>query len=235
MILFLQPDDASNMKPRALDLFCGAGGSARGLQNAGFWVLGIDHREQPRYAGDAFVQADALNPPVRLDDFDLVWSSPPCQHASIGAKRWQVAGRVYPDLIEATRALMCTARAWVIENVPGAKIRRDLVLTGAMFGLNTYRRRHFEMSFLALAQNAGRPFGPLTRAGSFTAAGNGGHRPNRPRLWAEQMGVDWMIEKHEIAQAIPPVYSEFIGRSFLRGHSGSGANGIMAQNLHFSA
>ena len=29
------------------------------------------------------------------------------------------------------------------------------------------------------------------------------------------MGVDWMTDKHEISQAIPPAYSEFIGRSFL--------------------
>jgi DNA (cytosine-5)-methyltransferase 1 len=189
---------------------------------AGFWVLGIDNRPQPRYCGDAFIQADALRPPVRLEDFDLIWASPPCQHASIGARRWIAVGREYPELITATRAMLEAAGGpFIIENVPGALVRPDLVLTGAMFGIPTYRRRHFELSFFALQPDHGRPFGPLTRPGSFTAAGNGGHGPNRPRLWAEGMGVEWMTDKHEIAQAVPPAYAAFIGRAALHHINGS--------------
>lgn len=85
-----------------------------------------------------------------------------------------------------------------------------------MFGLSTHRRRHFESSFLILADRPSEVFGPKTRRGSFTAAGNGGDGPNRPRLWAAGMDVEWMTDKHEIAQAIPPAYSEFIGRAALR-------------------
>jgi len=55
---------------RLADLFCGAGGSARGYQIAGFYVVGVDNRPQPRYAGDEFVQADAMTYP--LDGFDAV-------------------------------------------------------------------------------------------------------------------------------------------------------------------
>jgi len=47
-------------KPLLLDLFCCAGGAARGYQRAGFYVVGVDIKHQPHYIGDEFYQADAL-------------------------------------------------------------------------------------------------------------------------------------------------------------------------------
>jgi hypothetical protein len=55
---------------RLLDLFCGAGGAARGYQEAGFHVVGVDIVDQPNYIGDEFHRADALTFP--LDGFDAV-------------------------------------------------------------------------------------------------------------------------------------------------------------------
>src|SRR6266851_9463687 len=107
------------MKPRALDLFCGAGGTTKGLQRAGFHVTGVDIKRQPRYCGDLFVQADALRPPFELGEFDLIWASPPCQDFVRINNAHRKAGRaVYVNLIPQTRALLASVPGCltVIEN-----------------------------------------------------------------------------------------------------------------------
>ena len=132
------------MKPRLLDLFCGAGGAARGYQLAGFHVTGVDIAPQPRYAGDEFVQADAMTWP--LDGYDSIHASPPCQaYANVTA--WRGLRDDHPDLVAATRVRLEAAGVpWVIENVPEAPVRRDLLLCGSQFGLRVRRHRAFETS-----------------------------------------------------------------------------------------
>lgn len=187
-----------------------------GLHRAGFEVVGVDAKPQPRYPF-AFVQADALSPPFDLRSFDFIWASFPCQAHSIGSARWIAAGRTYPDIIEPGRKMLEQAGVpFVIENVVGAPIRADLVLTGEMFGLKTHRRRHFELGgWWAISANRPRRLGPKTAKGWCTVAGHGGHGPNRLNAWREAMGIEWM-SKAELAQAIPPAYGEFIGRAAIQ-------------------
>lgn len=230
------------MRPLALDLFCGAGGAAMGLYRAGFNVIGIDIKPQPRYPFP-FVQGDALKPPFDISRFDFIWASPPCQAHTSMKTMWNA--KQHDDLIPATRDLLRASRVpYVIENVPGAKtLRPMLVLCGTMFGLGTQdgdiiaelrRHRYFECSFAIL--------GPSCQHGGTVIGVYGGHGRNRKRATIEvyggghgvglhrrekgeksfsahhqreAMGMPWATVDG-LSQAIPPAYSEFIGRQALK-------------------
>ncbi len=130
----------------ALDLFCGAGGASKGLLNAGFRkVYGIDIKEQPEYPFD-YAILDALKIDKELlKQYDFIWASPPCQAYSWGTVKWRNQGKKYPDLIGKTRKLLLkTGKPFVIENVIGSPLRRDLMLCGEMFNLRVIRHRIFE-------------------------------------------------------------------------------------------
>lgn len=203
------------MKPRALDLFCGAGGASMGLHRAGFEVVGVDIKPQPRYPFE-FHQADALTFP--LGGFDFIWASPPCQAFSLAGQQWRKAGKEYPDLIEPTRIrLKASGIPYVIENVPGAPLINPIALNGAMFGMRLRRVRIFESSvpllFHLLPDDAPMVFRMGRRPKPHEAIVPVGHFSDVPRAQRE-MGIDWMGQK-ELAQAIPPAYSEFIGRQIL--------------------
>jgi DNA (cytosine-5)-methyltransferase 1 len=142
------------MKPRALDLFCCAGGATKGLQQAGFHVTGVDIKAQPRYCGDEFHLADALAFP--LEGFHFIWASPPCQ--AFCPLRKLHPEKEYPNLIPATRARLLSSGAhYCMENVAGAPLGDSgnlIMLCGTMFGLATAdgraelrRHRLFETSF----------------------------------------------------------------------------------------
>lgn len=224
----------SASQPRALDLFCSAGGVTKGLQRAGFHVTGVDLRAQPRYCGDVFHQADALTFP--LEGFDFIWASPPCQEYSVSRTR-NKNRRPHPKLIEPVRDRLCAAGVpFTIENVVGAPLRAAMLLCGAHFGLGAtcadgvYRqlRRHrlFECSFYI--------FGPSCRCNKkekIGVYGNGGGWANRfdPERAGYKgnaaesraaMGIDWMSIA-EMSQAIPPAYAEFIGCRAIEGVTGA--------------
>ena len=135
------------MRPRLLDLFCGAGGAAMGYYRAGFEVVGVDIKPQPHYPFE-FIQADALTFP--LDGFNAIHASPPCQGYSLGVRN--VNAKATPQLIDAVRTrLLRQDRPWVIENVKGARhaMRTTpdgyFVLCGLMFADDVpVRHRLFE-------------------------------------------------------------------------------------------
>lgn len=208
---------------RALDLFCGAGGATRGLQRAGFHVTGVDIKPQPRYCGDVFIQADALNPPVDLREFDFIWASPPCQDYSTLKV---FAGERCGKMVSAVRDMLrASGVPFVIENVRGSDLEAPIVLCGTMFGLGVWRHRLFEMNPPALLVPQCRHElcpEPIDVTGTGSASisprkkktGGQSRKPRGLAHASEVMGIDWM-SRREISQAIPPAYSEFIARALI--------------------
>lgn len=207
------------MKPKILDLFSGGGGSAKGLQRAGFHVVGVDNKPQPKYCGDEFFQADALTFPLK--GFDAFWASPPCHFYSTGTQHRKNQGIEYPDYIEAIRERL-KGRAYIIENVPGAKkwLRSPILLCGSMFGLNLRRHRLFETPFFVMAPDhpacdIDADLVSVTRHGPPARW----YRKNPGRsfnikTWHDAMGIDW-LPRGPLTQAIPPAYSEFMGKALM--------------------
>lgn len=210
-------------KLRALDLFCCAGGASMGLHLAGFEVVGVDIRPQPRYPF-TFFQGDALKFP--LDGFDFIWASPPCQGYT--ELRHAPGTKGAPQLIDAVRdRLSALSIPWVIENVEAAKwaMRDPVMLCGSMFGLGAQgcqlqRHRLFEGNFFIPqgdCQHGPEPvigvYGGHARKRSAKAGGRGtrdvwegGHKAAA----SEAMNMDWATLA-EMSEAIPPAYAEFIG------------------------
>lgn len=206
---------------RLLDLFCGAGGAAVGYHRAGFTdIVGVDNRPMPRYPF-TFVEGDALEYLAEHGaEFDVIHASPPCQRFSIVtplAHRHQ-----HPDLITVTRhALMAMEIAtYVIENVGGARreLETPIMLCGSMFGLKCWRHRYFEVSPRRawLTPPCKHDFRPLL----VTTAGNNSRAIRKPGEYKsvknapDAYGIDWMTAD-DLKEAIPPAYTEWIGKQLL--------------------
>jgi DNA (cytosine-5)-methyltransferase 1 len=171
------------MKPRLLDLFCGAGGASRGYQQAGFHVTGMDEKAFKRYGGNEFIQGDVMNvrPGWIARNFDAVAASPPCQKYSRTNGMWN-AKKDHPDLVAPTRELLrMSDLPWIMENVVGAPLKDPVLLCGTMFGLGVdgaelQRHRLFECSWPIL-------FVPECQHGALAVMGvYGGHVRDRCRV-----------------------------------------------------
>lgn len=214
---------------RVLDLYCGVGGASAGYVAAGYEVLGVDLQEQPDYPFE-FIRADAVEVLADLDfvrTFDLIHASPPCQRDAAITRGTNAHLRdLYPDLYPPTLAgLILAGVAYAIEN-PAA--RPDVVLCGTTLGLSVIRHRKFELGHWSMAQpahvkHAGTTRGwrhGLYRDGRWPdgrviveAYGAGGGKATVPEMQAA-LGIDWTTNRHSLTEAIPPAYTELIGRQF---------------------
>lgn len=227
-------------RPRLLDLFGCSGGAARGYQLAGFHVTSVDYDPQPRNCADVFEQRDVFSftaEEIRAR-FDAVHASPKCQgHTDLNNDKSR-----HPDQIADTRKLLEAADLpYVIENVRRA--RRHMVnpvsLFGTMFDCHLItsdgtkfvlsRERLFETNWpVTLPADPGPQGHPIAnvfgghlrcRSGPYRT-GNGTGRTvdfpgeDRPALARQLMGMPW-ASMHELSEAIPPAYTEFLGRQLL--------------------
>lgn len=205
-------------KPRLLDLFCKAGGAGMGYHRAGFEVAGVDIEPQPNYPFE-FHQADALDFP--LDGFDVIHASPPCQRFSTQTKMHDPEN--HPDLLAGCRHRLAeSGLPYVIENVQGAPLVDPIMICGSSFGWTELRRHRMFESNMEL-----RTLGPcdhsIQSGGVISVTGNtggssrrdGSRKFGRKADWQRIMGIDWMTVS-EMAQAIPPAYTEHIGNQLMK-------------------
>lgn len=212
-----------------------------GYYRAGFDVVGVDIKPQPRYPF-TFYQADAMEflmteqlwtatTRLWLTDFDAIHASPPCQAFTQASAKHRGRGGLADervDLLTPTRARLSRVRIpWVIENVVGAaRHMQGVLLHGGMFGLGTHRARLFESNVLLLRTRT--PRGPQG-LGVYGKAPDGrtlnfASKQRAPRSLEEAraaMGIDWM-EWDELKEAVPPAYTEFIGWQLIRACQDSG-------------
>lgn len=208
----------SAKRPKALDLFCCAGGASEGLHRAGFDVVGVDIEDQPHYPFP-FIRADAMG--LNVSGFDFIWASPPCQAYTLCQR---IRDNEHPDLVEPTRAMLKAAGVpYCIENVVGAPLVNPIELCGAMFGLRTYRHRLFECSFPITAPAHPEHVAPLRKMGRPVRAGEFIHVVGNfsgVQTARDAMDIQWM-PRDKLREAIPPAFAEYVGRAALLHMSGA--------------
>jgi DNA (cytosine-5)-methyltransferase 1 len=218
---------------KLLDLFCCAGGASMGYHRAGFEVTGVDIKDQPNYPF-YFIKNDAieiLKDKSFLSQFDAIHASPPCQGYSKATKDNSIyvhysEGKDTPKLIETVRShLIESKKYYIIENVIGAKnyLINPIRLTGHMFDMPIKRGRYFECSFpidqpknivrpgycKKYAEKNGFDYRDMTVTGK-------SRRKGCIDVWKKIMDMPWAVRAWELSEAIPPCYTEYIGKQLLK-------------------
>lgn len=211
---------------RILDLFCCAGGAGMGYARAGFEVVGVDTAPQPDYPFE-FRRADAMTYP--LDGFDAIHASPPCKVFTPLRHTARTAASLFDahtDLLTPLRPrLVASGLPYVIENVVGAAgvMADPVTFCGSSFGLMVRRHRLFESNIALTAppcDHASQPvvlgvYGTGGGDSGRAARGGGGGVKVSGKAAADALGIDWTTDQKRLSQAIPPAYTEHIGRQLL--------------------
>lgn len=219
--------------PELLDLFCCEGGAGEGYRRAGFNITGIDHERQTRYPG-RFIQWDALEFVKKYGHrYDAVHASPPCQKYS---RSKHTHSKEHPDLLQPTRdALEELGKPYIIENVYGADMTNIVTLCGATFGLTATdtdgtplvlrRHRLFEsnewlwpaecehLGYVDRGYKIAGVYGAGCRTQESAKERGGGYTPSK-EVAERLLGIDWM-SAHGLTQAIPPAYTEYLGKQLI--------------------
>ena len=214
-----------------------------GLHRAGFDVTGVDKLDCAGRYPFKFHQGDALEYIAEHGhEYHLIFAGPPCQGQIAITKANRKRGGwvdAHVNLIPDTRRVLeAVGVPYVIENPPSEHIRRDTELCGLMFGLPTFRHRWFEIGgwvkpwrehvphrgHLTIGYRHGcrRTIEPSVcpkhqkwcRGTVFGVYGQGGGKPTVPEA-QRALGIDWVYDIDDLNEAIPPAYSEFMGRRFL--------------------
>ena len=222
---------------RMLDLFCGAGGSARGYADAwpGVEIVGVDISDQPNFPYE-FIRSDAMTFP--LDGFDFVHASPPCQdHSTVTGRSRKIKGEHgTKSMLQATLdRLRESGLPYVVENVEAARADHPtppIRLCGSSFGLDVRRHRKFWCSETLLAPRCDHGWQTprfrslsmkMHKAGRLASVvgvhGNINYAGEFP-LRCKAMGIDWMTNA-ELVQSIPPAFTNWIATNMARPESNS--------------
>lgn len=188
-----------------------------GYHRAGFEVTGVDLKHGKRYPFK-YIRLNVMElQPSDLAEYDLIHASPPCQTHSITRNLRIAQGKQTDklDLIEPTRELLkASGKPYIIENVPGAPLFKPVQLCGSSFDLKVRRHRLFESNLelkgsVCDHKKQGRPVGIY---GSMKdEIPSGGKTAETIEQAREAMGINWMIWG-ELVEAIPPVYTEYLGK-----------------------
>lgn len=233
----------------ALDICCRKGGATKGLQRAGFYVIGVDIEPQARYPGDEFWKRDGLDVLQGIIDRAnvysdmrgsirpaLIWQSWPCQDGNTATASNRIRGIKddHEQFIPRARELSDKIGIpYVIEQPAASRkglIRRDLTLCMDMFKDDMpppwiQKHRSFEFGHwpgeIPVAPKHRKHEGYVRgwrhgierwgkNAPYVAGYGDGGGKATAAEL-RHAMQIDWMIDRFDLCEAIPPAYAEWIG------------------------